>query len=128
MRRALIVLMLSLGQAGAAPAQTRAEGPPALVVQVVDPLWLPLPGVRVVVVPALAGSEQQIGRTSTKGYAEFWLSRGAEYAIDVHSRGFAKRRVEHVRIGKSQVSPTAYVQVQLEPRGSGGSAEQGRIE
>ena len=29
------------GQAGAA----RPEGPPALVVQVVDPLWLPVPGI-----------------------------------------------------------------------------------
>lgn len=123
MSRAMMALLLSLGQAGAAPAQTGAEGPPALVVQVVDPLWLPLPGVRVVVVPATADSEQQVGRTGAKGYAEFWLSRGAEYAIDVHSRGFTKRRIEHVRIGKSQASPTAYVQVRLEPRGSGGLAQ-----
>ena len=33
------------GQAGAA----RPEGPPALVVQVVDPLWLPVPGIHVTV-------------------------------------------------------------------------------
>lgn len=117
-----LLLTLMFAQAGGAPSGVPAGSPPELVVQVVDPLWLPMAAIKVVVVAASSG-EQQVGRTGPRGFTEFHLVRGAEYSIEVRSPGFKRRLVEHVRIGKSQVSPTAYVQVQLEPRGIGGPAE-----
>ncbi len=117
------LLLFAMAQAAGSGAEAPTGGPPALIVQVVDPLWLPMPGIPVAVIPAASGAEQRVGRTGQKGFTEFWLPRGAEYSVEVHSRGFKKKRIEHVRIGKSTVSPTAYVQVQLEPRDLGGPSE-----
>ena len=114
------LLMLLAAQAGGA-AQAQPEGPPALIVQVVDPLWLPMPAIQVVVTPDGAEGQEQQRRTGQKGFTEFWLAKGAAYTIDVHARGFKKQRIEHVRASKSEVSPTAYVQVRLEVRGLGGT-------
>jgi hypothetical protein len=109
-----VLLLLALGQAGGAHPGV----PPALVVQVVDPLRLPVPGIRVTVVPA-PGSPSTVARTGRLGFAEFWLPRGAEYSIEVQHPSFRKKRIDHVRIGKSELSPTAYVQIQSELRQGG---------
>ncbi len=127
MKLSVLVLMLGLaqpggqasGQTGSQAGGARPEGPPALVVQVVDPLWLPMPGIHVTVTQAAPGTESRVARTGRQGFAEFWLPRGAEYSIEVHHPSFRKKRIEHVRIGKSEVSPTAYVQLQFELREPG---------
>jgi hypothetical protein len=107
------------GQGGGQAGATRPGGPPALVVQVVDPLWLPMPGIHVTVTQAAPGTESRAARTGRLGFAEFWLPHGAEYSIEVHHPDFKKKRIEHVRIGKSEMSPTAYVQLQFELREAG---------
>ncbi len=120
----VVLLMLVLGQPVAAAPTSRPEGPPALVVQVVDPLWLPMPSIQVTVAAVGSDAERKSVRTGRQGFGEFWLPRGVEYSIEVHSPGFRRRRVDHLRIRKEPgLSPTAYVQIQLEPRGLGRAEE-----
>ena len=114
-----LLMLLTAQVGGTAPAQ--GEGPPALIVQVVDPLWLPMSSIPVAVTPTGSEGQPLQRRTGQKGFTEFWLARGAEYTVEVHSKGFKKQRIEHIRIGKSELSPTAYVQVRLEVRGVGGT-------
>lgn len=119
MKLSALLLLLALGQASGQTGGARPEGPPALVVQVVDPLWLPIPGIHVSVTQAAPGTESRAARTGRLGFSEFWLPHGAEYSIEVHHPSFKRKRIEHVRIGKSELSPTAYVQLQLELREAG---------
>jgi hypothetical protein len=93
------------------PAPT-PSGPPALVVQVVDPLWLPLPGAEVHVTTRRAAVQTQ--HTGAQGYAQIWVAAEADYDIEAQLVGFKTKRVKAVRLGKrSESSPTAYVQIQL---------------
>ncbi len=111
----LAILLLALGQSPAA----RGEDPPTLVVQVVDPIWLPLPGIAVNVTLEGPNTERKVARTGVRGFAEFRLERGREYTVEVHHPGFKRKRAEHVRIPKADVAPTAYVQLHFELKGSG---------
>lgn len=110
------LLILAFGQANPA----RPQGPPTLIVQVVDPIWLPVPGIQVAVIGAGPGGERKVGRTSQQGFADFWVARGAAYSIEVHHPSYRKKHID-VRLGKSDASPTAYVQVQFELRHAGPS-------
>lgn len=47
----ILLLFLGLG-ARSQPVPTPEEGPPTLIVQVVDPVWIPLPDSEVAVKPA----------------------------------------------------------------------------
>jgi len=92
----------------------RPAGPPALVVQVVDALWLPIPGARVTVVAASSKAAPTASTTGREGYAEFWLSSVADYSVEAAVAGFKARRIKGVRIAQqSDSSSTAYVQIQL---------------
>lgn len=111
------VLLLQAGPAPCAPTP-RPSGPPALVVQAVDPGWLPLPGMEVSVALKEGKGTKNVAQTNRDGYAEFWLAREAEYGVEVRAQGFKSKRLKSLRIGKaSDPSPTAYVQFQLELAG-----------
>ena len=113
----IALLLLIQAQPAECAPPVRPDAPPALVVQIVDPLWLPIPGAEVTVV-GKSGAGQMASKTGREGYAEFWLPREADYAIEAALVGFKAKRVNGIRIAKqSDSSPTAYVQIQLVPAG-----------
>jgi hypothetical protein len=116
----LTVLLLFLGLGTAEQPISGAaqdEGPPTLIVEVVDPVWIPLPDSEVTVKPTHGGSSKS-AHADENGNAKFWLETGVAYTIEVKSQGFNKKAVKHVFIAKTKpASPTARVQVRLEPSG-----------
>jgi hypothetical protein len=116
----LTVLLLFLGfgtTAHLVPSAAQDEGPPTLNVEVVDPVWIPLPDSEVTVKPTHGGSSKS-AHADDNGNAKFWLETGVAYTIEVKSQGFNKKTVKHVFIAKPKpASPTARVQVKLEPSG-----------
>jgi len=110
----LVLALLAQVQSGDCAAPTTPEGPPALVVQVVDQLWLPIPGALVRVIPSAGAGEKKETRTGREGYAQFWLPPDGEYAVEALLENFKGKRVKGVRIWKRpETPPTAYVQLQL---------------
>jgi hypothetical protein len=88
--------------------------PPSLVVQVVDPAWLPVPGAEVSVKPLDAESQSDSKRADKDGCAKFFDLSGADYSIEVKLPGFKNGRLNRVHLPKrTDGSPTAYVQLQL---------------
>jgi hypothetical protein len=84
------------------------------VVQVVDPLCLPVPGTEVRVLARSNKAPVQSELTGAQGYARFWVMAEGDYDIETQLVGFKAKRVKAVRLGKtSESAPTAYVQVQL---------------
>jgi len=97
---------------------TVTESPP-LIVQVVDPNWLPIPGAEVTVKPSTGKTGSQIGHTKKDGSAEFWIQGDADYAIEVKQRGFKTNQLKHVHLTKpSGPFPTAYIQFQMKLSGT----------
>jgi hypothetical protein len=114
----LTVLLFLLGL-GISPQPTPAdeEGPPTLIVEVVDPVWIPLPFSEVTVKPA-HGGESKSAHADDNGNAKFWLKTGEEYTIEAKTEGFNKKIVKHVFIARPKPSsPTAHVQIKLQPKG-----------
>ena len=109
---ALLLQATSSPCAGAAPART---DPPTVVVQVVDPGWMPLPGIEVVLTRKKGARE--VTRTSNDGDAKFWVAQGAEYSVEVKSPGFKTVKMKTVEIGRSTPFATAHVQVRLKITG-----------
>jgi len=103
----------------ASPAQIQS---PSLIVQVVDPAWLPVPGAEVTLKPLRADAQLKSNRTRTdkEGYAKFFVPGDADYAIEVELYGFKHERLKCVHLFKTSDSPTpAYVQLKLRLTGPG---------
>lgn len=78
----LSVLLLFLGLGTALrPVPVADEGPPTLVVQVVDPVWIPLPDSEVTVKPAGGKGASKSAHADENGYARFWVETGVEYTM-----------------------------------------------
>jgi hypothetical protein len=113
----MATLLFLLLQAAAQPCipESSPVDAPSLVVQAVDTLWLPLPGMEVTITASADSRAKHKGVTMSDGFAKFWLPRGAEYTVEVVSPGFEKKRVKDVLIGRIwKYTPTSYVQVQLQ--------------
>ena len=115
----LSVLLLFLGLGSSSqPVPVAEEGPPTLVVQVVDPVWIPLPDSEVTVKPADGKGASKSAHADENGYARFWVETGVEYTIEAKTHGFNKKTMKHVFIAKPKQSlPTAHVQIKLQPSG-----------
>jgi len=115
----LSVLLLFLGLGSSSqPVPVAEEGPPTLVVQVVDPVWIPLPDSEVTVKPAGGKGASKSAHADENGYARFWVETGVEYTIEAKTHGFNKKTLKHVFIAKPKPSlPTAHVQIKLQPSG-----------
>jgi hypothetical protein len=93
------------------------DGPPTLIVEVVDPVWIPLPYSDVTVKPVKGGASKS-ARADENGNAKFWVDTGVEYTIEAKADNFNPKTLNHVFIAKPKASaPTAHVQVKLEPKG-----------
>lgn len=94
------------------------EGPPTLIVQVVDPVWIPLPEADVTVKASSGKGESKSAHTDANGYAKFWVDSGTDYTIEAKTINFNKKILKHVFIAKAKPSaPTAHVQIKLQPSG-----------
>jgi hypothetical protein len=115
----LIVLLLFLGLGTpTAPMPTAEEGPPTLIVEVVDPVWIPLPDSEVTVKSASGKGPSKSAHADDNGYAKFWVETGAAYTIEAKAQGFNKKTLKHIFIAKPKPSsPSAHVQIKLQPTG-----------
>jgi hypothetical protein len=101
------------------PALTQS---PSLIVQVVDPVWLPVPGAEVTLKPLRGDTQLKANGTETDkdGYAKFFVPSDADYSIEVKLYGFKRERLKCVHVFKtSGSSAPAYVQLKLSLSGPG---------
>ena len=110
----VLALMLFLAAQPSCPQAPQPSNPPVLVVEVVDPLWLPLPGMQITVRPKQGSRELQRANTDANGTASFWVPSNAEYDIEAWAPGFKKGKQKAVRIGVvSGGTLAARVQIRL---------------
>jgi hypothetical protein len=113
-----MVLFLVLAQLAANPCQpssTQSKAP-SIVVQVVDPNWLPVPGAEVTVKPmeSKTAVKRDQEDTDKDGYAKFFVPGDADYEIDAALYGFKPEQLKGVHLFKtSGASTPAYVQLRL---------------
>jgi len=119
---ALLLLMSPQVVSDSGPCN-RASGtgpaePPRLIVQVVDPSWVPLGGAEATVYWSRNRKKvSQVAHTMDDGDAKFWIPGepgDADYTIEANYGGFKTKRLKGVHLGGlSSSRPTAYVQIQL---------------
>jgi len=91
------------------------ETPPTLIVQVVDPVYIPLPEGEVTVKPVSQKGSSQPVHVDRNGYAQFWVEPGKQYVIEAQAPGFKKKSLK-ISIGQPKpATPTAHVQIMLKP-------------
>ncbi len=89
-------------------------GPPSLIVQVVDPGWIPIRGAEVTVKPLSGNAQSSVKRTDKEGYVKFFVPSESDYSIAVKVPGFKNERLKRLHLFKpSGEFPTAYVQLQM---------------
>lgn len=113
----IVAVLMQAAVAQPCDVPARASPSPSLIVQAVDPVWLPLPGVEVTIAPA-AGGAKTVVSTSKNGYAQFRLAPEQFYTIELTHPGFKKKTMKRFRAVRGSDSfPTAYVQLQLQVSG-----------
>ncbi len=110
-----MLVLVALLQAAATPCApaTTPSAPPPLIVQVVDPAWLPIPGAEVIVTSRKSPRARGTATAGRDGFAQLTVPRDAEYDIEARLPGFKTGRVKGVQLSTSTLMPTAYVQVRL---------------
>jgi len=100
------------------PPAEEPSNPPTLVVEVVDPICLPLPGMTVAVKARHRSTKSWREVTSVDGRAAFILPRDGEYDIEVSAPGFKRGRQKAVYVGHLSERPlAARVQIRLKLAG-----------
>jgi hypothetical protein len=115
----LLLIQANSNPCPPSPAQTQS---PSLIVQVVDPVELPVPGAEVTLklLPAGAKSKSNRIETDKDGYARFSTPGDADYSIEAKLYGFKRERLKRVHVLKSSGSSApAYVRLQLRLSESG---------
>ena len=111
----ILLFVFGLGHSTTSAYPTTDEGPPILIVQVVDPVYIPLPESEVIVKPASGKGSSKSEHVDQNGYAKFWVEPGKQYVIEAKSPNFNKKSLK-VFIGQPKpVTPTAHVQIMLKP-------------
>ena len=104
----------------ASPAQRQGPQTPVgasyLIVQVVDPAWLPTPGIKVTFRPLDGKGQSESKRTDKGGNAKFLIPMDGDYIIEAKYPGF-KNNLKRVYLFSR--GETAYVQLQLSLSGPG---------
>jgi hypothetical protein len=117
-------LFLFLFQTGPNPCQDSPAQmqSPSLIVQIVDPGWLPIPRAEVMLKTLRGDAKTKSDRKETDkdGYAKFFAPGDAYYDIEVEAYGFKRGRLNHVHLRKpSGSSSTVYVQLKMSLSGPG---------
>jgi hypothetical protein len=111
----ILLFVLGLGHSTTPAYPTADEGPPILIVQVVDPVYIPLPESEVSVKPASGKGSSKSEHVDRNGYAKFWVEPGKQYVIEGKSPNFKKKSLK-VFIGQPKpATPTVHVQIMLKP-------------
>jgi hypothetical protein len=111
----ILLFVLSLGHSTTPAYPNTDEVPPILIVQVVDPAYIPLPESVVIVKAASGESSPKSEHVDQDGYAKFWLERGKQYVIEAQAPNFKKKSLK-VPIGQPKpANPTSHVQIMLKP-------------
>jgi len=123
-----LMALLSFALGLTAPARVQQAPPTApgqgltVVVQVVDAVWLPVPGARVALRDE--ASREVLASAFTAAEGRLRLSpppsaTGATFTLTTTMPGFAPQRIEHRRFGPcgSRCAERRYLQVQLEAGG-----------
>jgi hypothetical protein len=111
----ILLIILGLGHCTTPSYRATEEGPPTLIVQVVDPVYIPLPESEVTVKPVSGEGSSKSEHVDQNGYAKFWLEPGKQYLIEARSLNFKKKSLK-VSIGQPRAAnPTAHVQIMLKP-------------
>jgi hypothetical protein len=93
----LVAFLLQVTVSPCASAPPTRTDPPRVVLQTVDPGWLPLPGVEVRLKPKKGKPE--VALASNDGQARFWVPRDADYSIEVKLTGFKTVRIKTAHLG-----------------------------
>ena len=111
----VILFVLGLVHCTIPPSSTTDESPPTLIVEVVDPAYIPLPESEVTVKPVSGEGSPKSEHVDQDGYAKFWLERGKQYVVEAQSPNFKKKSLK-VPIGQLKPgNPTSHVQIMLKP-------------
>jgi len=103
-----VCLLTTIAQAAEAPS-----GPHSVVVQVVDEVWVPLPGLKVEILRPRVKEPLDSKRTDQRGQVGFSIEPGT-YTVRVPAEsGFAETSVTARFVPPSESQPTAYVQLRL---------------
>lgn len=110
----LVLLLLLAGSATASEcASTKAGAPATLVVQVVDELWLPLPGAVVSARLQGEGTECVKAFADAEGIARLAAPKQGPYTIEAKMVGFKTKRVKAVRADTDASKSVPHVQIKL---------------
>jgi len=111
----LLLFFLGLGHTPTSAQPVAEDGPPTLIVQVVDPVYIPLPDSDVTVKPASGQGSSKSEHVDQNGYAKFWVAPGTQYVIEAKSSGFKKKSLKVSIAQPKPATPTAHVQIMLKP-------------
>jgi hypothetical protein len=117
----LTLLFLIFFPASPAPGQISSNPtePPSLIVQIVDPVWSPIPGAEVTVRPLSGKAKLSSNYTDAEGYAKFFVPGDTDYSVEASLHGFKNARLKRIHLSKrSDPSPTSYVQFKMDLSGS----------
>jgi hypothetical protein len=116
-----VYLFLFLLRSSSAPlpiAPPAPTVPPSIVVQAVDPDYLPIVGATVSVSSLANKSHSVSAHTGDKGYAEFFVPPESDYSIEVRIQNFKDARLKRLHISKPESSArVAYVQIVMKIAG-----------
>jgi len=109
-----MALVLLLSRQAAPPTN---DTRPSLIVQVVDPVWLPIPGATVTIKPVSGKEKSSTGQTDYDGYAKFWVTGDQDYVVEAKITGFKTKRLKGIYLYEptktTSTSETAYIQLRL---------------
>jgi hypothetical protein len=118
-----IFLLLLFLQSNAAPCSSATPPPagaPSLIVQAVDPDYIPIPGAHVMVKPLNSNAQTILSSTDGDGYARIFAPEDTEYSVEINLVGFKNDRVKSLHLGNRTHAPhTAYIQFVMKLSGSG---------
>ena len=100
--------------------------PPTLLVEIVDPVWLTVPGATVTLISRADRKKRYTATTDQDGIARFSVPKNAEYEIEAALTGFKKGRMKSVWLvagvisesnGQTRPTPAPRVQMRLKLSG-----------
>jgi hypothetical protein len=110
----LVLLLLLAGPAKASECtSTQAGAPATLVVQVVDELWLPLPGAVVSARLQAKGPQCVKAFADAEGIARLATPKQGRYTIEATMAGFKATRVKAVPVDADASTSVPHVQIKL---------------
>jgi hypothetical protein len=96
-----------------AECESRSDLPATLVVQVIDELWLPLPGARVVIRERGNALIVACATADGSGFARLTLAKAAVDDVEASMVGFKTKRVKKIAIDADPGKSIPHVQVKL---------------